>query len=114
MDSEGPEGSEGASIASPELTQIIAGLLAVTPQELEKAMCFRVIASRRDVVEKQHSSEQAYYSRNAFAKAIYERLFAWIVKYMNKRLYFNPTPRTDNTVIGVLDIYGFEIFDNNR
>ena len=62
------ENPDGAKIQSPGMVSTIAGLLAVDPKELEKALCFRVIASRGEVVEKMHSAEQAYYGRNAFAK----------------------------------------------
>lgn len=52
------------------MVETISHLLAVTPEELEKALCSRVIASRREVVDKRHSAELAYYSRDAFAKVI--------------------------------------------
>lgn len=50
-------------------------------------------------------------------QALYERLFAWIVGRINDVIEvkdYNPALHGKNTVIGVLDIYGFEIFDNNR
>lgn len=50
-------------------------------------------------------------------KALYERLFSWIVGRINSVIEvknYNPLRHGKNTVIGVLDIYGFEIFDNNR
>lgn len=50
-------------------------------------------------------------------QALYERLFGWIVGHINAVIEvkdYNPALHGKNTVIGVLDIYGFEIFDNNR
>ena len=50
-------------------------------------------------------------------QAIYERLFCWIVSRINDIIEVKRSDATihgKNTVIGVLDIYGFEIFDNNR
>lgn len=50
-------------------------------------------------------------------QALYERLFGWIVSRINAVIEvknYNPLLHGKNTVIGVLDIYGFEIFDNNR
>lgn len=50
-------------------------------------------------------------------QALYERLFGWIVRRINGVIEvkdYNPALHGKNTVIGVLDIYGFEIFDNNR
>ena len=50
-------------------------------------------------------------------QAIYERLFCWIVTHINDVIEvknYDTTVHGKNTVIGVLDIYGFEIFDSNR
>lgn len=47
-------------------------------------------------------------------KAMYERLFTWIVQRINKQLEVKAMRECDSSVIGVLDIYGFEIFENNR
>jgi len=50
-------------------------------------------------------------------QAIYERLFCWIVGRINDIIEvknYDARVHGKNTVIGVLDIYGFEIFQNNR
>eukprot|EP00061_Rhincodon_typus_P017828 g46708.t1 len=50
------------------------------------------------------------------AGAIYDRLFCWIVNRINDIIEvknYDAKIHGKNTVIGVLDIYGFEIFDNN-
>ena len=44
----------------------------------------------------------------ALAKAIYERMFLWMVIKINTML---DTKQQRNFYIGVLDIAGFEIFD---
>ena len=48
-------------------------------------------------------------------QAIYERLFTEIVSRVNSAINVNDTEtyKRYRTVIGVLDIYGFEIFDIN-
>jgi myosin-1 len=48
----------------------------------------------------------ASYSRDALAKGIYSRLFDWLVFTINRNMEVNQKGRT----IGILDIYGFEIF----
>lgn len=48
---------------------------------------------------------------------MYERLFCWIVGRINDIIEvknYDARVHGKNTVIGVLDIYGFEIFQNNR
>lgn len=104
---------ESLCISNAELVGKIAGLLATPPSMLEKALCFRVVGNKHGTVDKMHTVEQALYGRNAFAKAIYERLFTWIVKRINSQLEVKVPQSGDSSVIGVLDIYGFEIFNNN-
>ena len=48
----------------------------------------------------------------AIAKALYERLFKWIVMRINRSL--DRTKRQGASFIGILDIAGFEIFAMNR
>lgn len=55
--------------------------------------------------------EQAAAARDALAKDIYSRTFDFIVQKVNQALQANATP--SNIVIGILDIFGFEIFKLN-
>ncbi|XP_042332363.1 unconventional myosin-Id isoform X1 [Sceloporus undulatus] len=103
-------------IENSKLVSVIADLLSTKADMVEKALLFRTVATGRDVIDKQHTEQEATYGRDAFAKAIYERLFCWIVMHINDVIAvkdYNTTVHGKNTVIGVLDIYGFEIFDNN-
>ncbi|XP_062484245.1 unconventional myosin-Id isoform X2 [Pezoporus occidentalis] len=103
-------------IENSKAVAIIADLLSTKSDMVEKALLFRTVATGRDVIDKQHTEQEATYGRDAFAKAIYERLFAWIVTHINDVIEvknYDTTVHGKNTVIGVLDIYGFEIFDNN-
>ncbi|KAI6072540.1 Unconventional myosin-Id [Aix galericulata] len=103
-------------IENSKVVSIIADLLSTKSEMVEKALLFRTVATGRDVIDKQHTEQEATYGRDAFAKAIYERLFCWIVTHINDVIEvknYDTTIHGKNTVIGVLDIYGFEIFDNN-
>ena len=94
----------------------IAELLKVTPDELQNALCERVIAAHGDIMRKEHTQLEATYGRDALAKAIYDRLFTWIVDKINAAITVdnqNIGNHYRSSLIGVLDIYGFEIFDNN-
>ncbi|KOC66671.1 Myosin-IA [Habropoda laboriosa] len=92
-----------------------ANLFSIIPQELSTALTQRVIAAGGEVMQKTHTSTEAEYGRDALAKAIYERLFTEIVSRVNAAINVNDeeTYKRYRTVIGVLDIYGFEIFDVN-
>ncbi|KAI8042895.1 unconventional myosin ID isoform X1 [Drosophila gunungcola] len=92
-----------------------AKLLQVTESELSMALTKRVIAAGGNVMQKDHNATQAEYGKDALAKAIYDRLFTWIISRINRAILFrgSKTQARFNSVIGVLDIYGFEIFDSN-
>uniref|UniRef100_A0A668AES6 Myosin IHb n=1 Tax=Myripristis murdjan TaxID=586833 RepID=A0A668AES6_9TELE len=55
--------------------------------------------------------DHAVYARDALAKAIYGRTFNWLVNKINESLANKDSSR--KTVIGLLDIYGFEVFHVN-
>ncbi|KAK2588539.1 hypothetical protein KPH14_006318 [Odynerus spinipes] len=92
-----------------------AVLFSIGSNELRTALSQRVIAAGGEVMQKTHTLTEAEYGRDALAKAIYERLFTWIVSRVNDSINVNDTDayKGYRTVIGVLDIYGFEIFDIN-
>ncbi|XP_050418381.2 unconventional myosin-Id isoform X2 [Patella vulgata] len=111
-----PDQHEQVIISNITEVKDIAKLVSVKVEDLKKALCFRTIAAGGQVVEKGLRESEAYYARDAFAKATYDRMFSWIVGRINEAI----DPKVigmkyvgKNTVIGVLDIYGFEIFDNN-
>lgn len=55
------------------------------------------------------NEQEATYARDALAKYVYGHVFDWLVATINKNI-----PRGDSkTYIGILDISGFEIFENN-
>jgi len=96
----------------------VASLLGVDQNELNGALCHRVIAANGEIMEKGHTTSEAIYGRDAFAKALYDRLFTWIVERVNgaiqvRQQSHHKSSHVPGTVIGVLDIYGFEIFDIN-
>uniref|UniRef100_A0A3B5PYF6 Unconventional myosin-Id n=1 Tax=Xiphophorus maculatus TaxID=8083 RepID=A0A3B5PYF6_XIPMA len=103
-------------IENTKLVSVIKDLLSTKEENVQKAMLYRTVATGRDVIEKQHTTQEASYGRDALAKAMYERLFCWIVGRINDIIEvknYDARVHGKNTVIGVLDIYGFEIFQNN-
>uniref|UniRef100_A0A8C9VJN6 Myosin IH n=1 Tax=Scleropages formosus TaxID=113540 RepID=A0A8C9VJN6_SCLFO len=54
------------------------------------------------------SVDHAIYARDALTKALYDRTFTWLVNKINESLENKDS--TKKTVIGLLDIYGFEVF----
>uniref|UniRef100_A0A0N4ZL86 Myosin head n=1 Tax=Parastrongyloides trichosuri TaxID=131310 RepID=A0A0N4ZL86_PARTI len=62
-------------------------------------------------VNKGQNLAQVHWAVDGLAKAIYARMFKWIIARCNKTLDAKEIPR--DLFIGVLDIAGFEIFDFN-
>ncbi|XP_005176766.1 unconventional myosin IC isoform X1 [Musca domestica] len=102
-----------AQITNTECVQSIANLLGVHLEELKNALTHRTIDARGDVVTSPLNLEMAIYARDALAKAVYDRLFSWLVQRLNVSLQAKDTSTARNNVMGILDIYGFEIFKTN-
>ncbi|XP_074709686.1 unconventional myosin-Ia isoform X2 [Strix uralensis] len=104
-------GMEACSIAEPQELQEICDLIGLDPGTLERALCSRTVKARDETVLTTLSVPQGYYGRDALAKNIYSRLFDWLVNRINTSIQVKPGKQ--RKVMGVLDIYGFEIFQDN-
>uniref|UniRef100_A0A7M4EU83 Unconventional myosin-Ia n=1 Tax=Crocodylus porosus TaxID=8502 RepID=A0A7M4EU83_CROPO len=78
---------------------------------LEQALCSRTVEAKQEKVVTALSVAQGYFGRDALAKNIYSRLFDWLVTRINESIQVTAGER--RKVMGVLDIYGFEIFQDN-
>ncbi len=100
-----------AMLKSNEPLEVAAELLEVSPVTLEKALIKRQKQVGKDWVEANNDVERAFGIRDSLASVIYQRLFEWLVTVMNKAI--DPSAVKKWWGIGVLDIYGFEIFESN-
>ena len=62
-------------------------------------------------VDKKYTCTKAANVRDALAKALYARMFQWIVSRLNGHL--QPFATLDQLNIGILDIFGFENYEHN-
>ncbi|KAM9811184.1 unconventional myosin-Ih [Neosynchiropus ocellatus] len=86
----------------------VSNLLGVDNYSLQEGLTYRKIEAKQDQVLSPFSIDHAVYARDALAKAIYGHTFSWLVNRINESLENTDTSR--KTVIGLLDIYGFEVF----
>ncbi|XP_052004978.1 unconventional myosin-Ib-like isoform X2 [Xyrauchen texanus] len=86
-------------------------LLGIDQSVLERAFSFRTLEAKMEKVSTSLNVAQAYYARDALAKNLYSRLFSWLVNRINESIKAQTKAR--KKVMGVLDIYGFEIFEDN-
>uniref|UniRef100_A0A665TZH4 Myosin IHb n=1 Tax=Echeneis naucrates TaxID=173247 RepID=A0A665TZH4_ECHNA len=89
----------------------VTKLLGIPAQVLEQGLTHRKIEARTEEVLSPFSVDHAVYARDALAKAIYGRTFNWLVNKINESLANKDSSR--KMVIGLLDIYGFEVFNVN-
>ncbi|CAL1611601.1 unnamed protein product [Knipowitschia caucasica] len=102
-----------ASVESPDYLAFPSFLLGVQQEALCSKLTSRVMDSkwggRSEVISVTLNTEQAAFTRDALSKALYGRLFDHLVETVNKAM----VKQTEELNIGVLDIYGFEIFQKN-
>ncbi|MBN3271147.1 MYH7 protein, partial [Polyodon spathula] len=87
-----------------------AYLMGLNSADLLKALCHPRVKVGNEWVTKGQTVQQVNYSIGALAKAVYEKMFNWMVVRINQTL---ETRQARQYFIGVLDIAGFEIFDFN-
>lgn len=101
-------GGGGVSRPGPKSIQIVAQMLGLDADELEKALISRVMQAHRGgklgtVIMVPLKVTEAQNARDALAKAIYIKLFDYIVSRINKAIPFG----SSTNFIGLLDIAGF-------
>uniref|UniRef100_A0A8B9GJE0 MYSS protein n=1 Tax=Amazona collaria TaxID=241587 RepID=A0A8B9GJE0_9PSIT len=99
--------------AEPDCTEVAdkaAYLMGLNSADMLKALCYPRVKVGNEYVTKGQTAQQVHNAVGALAKAVYERMFLWMVVRINQQL---DTKQPRQYFIGVLDIAGFEIFDFN-
>ncbi|XP_060108849.1 unconventional myosin-Ia-like isoform X2 [Heteronotia binoei] len=104
-------GAESCGIKNEQVIREICQLIQLDETVFEHALCSRTVETHQEKVVTTLRVSQGYYARDALAKNIYNRLFNWLVNRINESIKVKTTER--KKVMGVLDIYGFEVFQNN-
>ncbi|XP_061702261.1 myosin-8-like isoform X4 [Syngnathoides biaculeatus] len=99
--------------AEPDGTEVadkVAYLMGLNSADLLKALCNPRVKVGNEFVTKGQTPQQVNNAVGAVSKAVYEKLFLWMVTRINQQL---DTKLPRQHFIGVLDIAGFEIFEMN-
>lgn len=107
-----PKNVDKASIKDSKPLDIAAGLIEVDPERLSLSMVSQKKKMGRDFITTFRTREQAEATRDACCKALYNQAFNWLIQRINKALAVKKNKNCH--VVGVLDIFGFEIFETNR
>ena len=91
----------------------VCQLLGISVDPFIQGLLHPKVKAGREWVEKVQTPEQVHSSLDALAKGIYERAFGDLVSRINRQLDRTEMGLDDSRFIGVLDIAGFEIFEEN-
>jgi myosin heavy subunit len=91
---------------------LVAKHLQLPEDELKRSLTSRGIGAH-SVIFVGYNDEQARGARDALAKTVYGKLFDHLVTVVNATLANGCDESMVNTLIGVLDIFGFESFETN-
>ncbi|XP_077997309.1 myosin-IIIb-like [Glandiceps talaboti] len=106
--------SDTSRITKTNMTKLVSELIMVDEEELMDALTTDSVVTRGETIIRSNTVSQAEDVRDAMSKAIYGRLFNWIVDKLN--VLMRPTKQNEREefrTIGILDIFGFENFDLN-
>uniref|UniRef100_A0A8C7MAD4 Myosin IIIB n=1 Tax=Oncorhynchus kisutch TaxID=8019 RepID=A0A8C7MAD4_ONCKI len=96
-------------------TSFSAALLCIGPEELTEALTSHCVVTRGETIIRTNTVDKATDVRDAMSKALYGRLFSWIVNRINALLQpdMNICVAESGMNVGILDIFGFENFKKN-
>ncbi|XP_075445447.1 unconventional myosin-Ic isoform X3 [Ascaphus truei] len=106
-----------AQVTTENQIKYLARLLSVDSTVLRESLIHKKIIAKGEELNSPLNLEQAAYARDALAKAIYGRTFSWLVSKLNKSLTYKGgdiQSLGNASLIGLLDIYGFEVFQHNN
>uniref|UniRef100_A0A4W4GQQ5 Osteoclast-stimulating factor 1 n=1 Tax=Electrophorus electricus TaxID=8005 RepID=A0A4W4GQQ5_ELEEL len=107
------EAGNYAAVESEEFLAFPAFLLGIDQERLKEKLTSRKMDGRwggkSESIDVTLNVEQACFTRDALSKALHARVFDYLVESINKAVVKD----YQELNIGVLDIYGFEIFQKN-
>ncbi|XP_039983497.1 myosin-IIIa [Xiphias gladius] len=107
--------TDKSNISNISVLENVASLLFIRSDELQEALTSHCVVARGETIVRPNTVEKAAEVRDAMGKALYGRLFSWIVNRINTLLRPDSHLGEDDKGlnIGILDIFGFENFKKN-
>ncbi|XP_063045801.1 unconventional myosin-Ie [Engraulis encrasicolus] len=107
------EAGNYAAVENEEFLAFPAFLLGIDQSRLREKLTSRKMDGRwggkNESIDVTLNTEQAVFTRDALSKALHSRVFDFLVESINRAIIKDH----EELNIGVLDIYGFEIFQKN-
>ncbi|XP_077947216.1 myosin-IIIb isoform X3 [Gasterosteus aculeatus] len=107
--------TDKSEVPNSESLDNAASLLCIGPEELQEALTSQCVVTRGETIIRTNTVDKAADVRDAMSKALYGRLFSWIVNRINTLLQpdMNICAAESGMNVGILDIFGFENFKKN-
>ncbi|NP_620482.3 myosin-IIIb isoform 2 [Homo sapiens] len=107
--------TDKSEVPNAEALQNAASVLCISPEELQEALTSHCVVTRGETIIRANTVDRAADVRDAMSKALYGRLFSWIVNRINTLLQpdENICSAGGGMNVGILDIFGFENFQRN-
>ncbi|KAM5265182.1 myosin-IIIb [Hipposideros larvatus] len=107
--------TDKSEVPNAEALENAASVLCISPEELQEALTSHCVVTRGETIIRANTVDRAADVRDAMSKALYGRLFSWIVNRINTLLQpdKNICSAGDRMNVGILDIFGFENFRRN-
>uniref|UniRef100_A0AAQ6IM56 non-specific serine/threonine protein kinase n=1 Tax=Anabas testudineus TaxID=64144 RepID=A0AAQ6IM56_ANATE len=108
--------TDKSNISNISVLENVASLLRIRSDEFQEALTSHCVVARGETIVRPNTVEKAAEVRDAMSKALYGRLFSWIVNRINTLLCFILLTSREGEKglnIGILDIFGFENFKKN-
>lgn len=106
-------GDDTVQVSNTDAVAVASSLLGVNADKCTQTLVTREIKAGREIAIANNNKKQAQDSRDGLAKALYGKLFDHLTAMINEGIDGVKTGEKVNS-IGVLDIFGFEIFKGPR
>ncbi|EDO05431.1 myosin A [Babesia bovis T2Bo] len=101
---------DAAMIVNKDVFNTACNLLYLDPALLETELTVKITSAGNNQIKGPRKKQDGEVLKTSVCKAIYERLFLWLIRNLNRSI---EPPTGFKTFIGMLDIFGFEVFKNN-
>lgn len=106
--------SDKSAVATNDELKALSGLMGVSEKDLAVSFTERTFKTEKETYKVPLNVESAKEACDALAKEAYQKAFLWLVNTINKAMCADESNGQTYGTIGLLDIFGFEVFPQNR
>lgn len=106
--------TDKSTVSTGKELMVLSALMGVSEKDLELSFTERTFQTASDTYKVNLNPEAAKEACDALAKEAYQKAFLWIVNKINKATCADESNGKQYGFIGLLDIFGFESFPQNR